>query len=147
MGYFSLTRLGVQTCRVTSFDDQLLYSKQWFGVVESYLYTNFVSKNEILSFQVLKSNFLIGYFLFKSSEKFVKSLHLPFHIMKVNMTWIWVSTSPPPPCLSLLCLVSCYPHLLFGGRGSPYPLTLEQNAQFTWNLLPRSVAIKTFKKC
>lgn len=96
MGYFSLTRLGVQTCRVTSFDDQLLYSKQWFGVVESYLYTNFVSKNEILSFQVLKSNFLIGYFLFKSSEKFVKSLHLPFHIMKVNMTWIWVSTSPPP---------------------------------------------------
>lgn len=95
MGYFSLTRLGVQTCRVTSFDDQLLYSKQWFGVVESYLYTNFVSKNEILSFQVLKSNFLIGYFLFKSSEKFVKSLHLPFHIMKVNMTWIWVSTSPP----------------------------------------------------
>lgn len=96
MGYFSLTRLGVQTCRVTSFDDQFLYSKQWFGVVESYLYTNFVSKNETLSFQVLKSNFLIGYFLFKSSEKFVKSLHLPFHIMKVNMTWIWVSTSPPP---------------------------------------------------
>lgn len=113
MGYFSLTRLGVQTCRVTSFDDQFLYSKQWFGVVESYLYTNFVSKNEILSFQVLKSNFLIGYFLFKSSEKFVKSLHLPFHIMKVNMTWIWVSTSPPPMFIFIMSCILLPPHFIW----------------------------------
>lgn len=120
MGYFSLTRLGVQTCRVTSFDDQFLYSKQWFGVVESYLYTNFVSKNEILSFQVLKSNFLIGYFLFKSSEKFVKSLHLPFHIMKVNMTWIWVSTSPPHVYLYyVLYLVTPTFYLEGGDRRTP----------------------------
>ena len=120
MGYFSLTRLGVQTCRVTSFDDQFLYSKQWFGVVESYQYTNFVSKNEILSFQVLKSNFLIGYFLFKSSEKFVKSLHLPFHIMKVNMTWIWVSTSPPHVYLYyVLYLVTPTFYLEGGDRRTP----------------------------
>ena len=62
MGYFSLIKLGVQTCRVTRFDDQFLYSKQWFRVVDSYLYITFVSKNETASFQILKSNFLIGYF-------------------------------------------------------------------------------------
>ena len=96
MGYFSLMKLGVQTCRVTRFDDQFLYSKQWLRVVDSYLYINFVSKNETASFQILKSNFLIRYFLFKSFEKFFKSLHLPFRIMKVNMTWTWYQSPPPP---------------------------------------------------
>ena len=118
MGYFSLMKLGVQTCRVTRFDDQFLYSKQWLRVVDSYLYINFVSKNETASFQILKSNFLIRYFLFKSFEKFFKSLHLPFRIMKVNMTWTWYQSPPPspqnypplscqaPPTPSLKCILS-----------------------------------------